>query len=673
MIEFDLSKLMPRFECLGNGEIFTSDGITALFVAFTIAVFATFLVVAVSCLLSSRKKYRFYRKLVKDQNSEKLLHNRRDLKHTAKKEENNKSWPELWNEFDETLVEADGQLKNTSEAAVFFNSTSLAGSLVGNRLLAAGPGIITGIGVLGTFLGLQLGLGHLALGGETKQMVDGIGKLVSSASIAFTTSVCGVLFSLVFNFIEKSLERHVKGRIRRLQRQIDELFPRFSASELFVEIRNDGRESRKTLQGLAEKIGDRMQEAVSDVSTSIQTGLTESLSNVLAPAVDRMVDAAEQLNSRQAEGSEEALRSLIEKFTDNVGKEGDQQRQALADASSDVREALSQLGENMSSFFKTLEGQQGALKEDQSKRTGAVENLMKDFMLQQQEMNGHLRKAIEEQQSNLRQEQQQRDQTLDSRVNDLMQQQMEMNNHLRQSIEEHQAELRQEQDQRSKELEANFSAAIKQQKQVAEMVQQTVGGQMGATESLIKQGESLSNNVLKSNEMMNNVATDMDSIAGKLKDVSGHLEGASGNLGEAILNASTQVSRSADIASKLIDENVKVSENVNSAMQLMDGIKTGISESTELLNKAAGSAREGYKDVAEHYRSMQGVLEKHVNDLEKELSTLLTNYTNSVTSQTSERLNEWNKQTQNYTQAMSQAVDTIGSVVEEIEGKVGRQ
>ncbi len=673
MTEFSLSKLIPKFECLFNGEIFTPDGITAFFVAFTLFIWFVFIAESMRRLYLSCKKCRFYKSILKDQSSTELIQNRRNLKNEAKAKEQSMKWDELWNEFDETLVEVDGQLKNTMEAAVFFNSTTLAGSLVGNRLLAAGPGIITGIGVLGTFLGLQLGLGHLALGGETKEMVDGIGKLVSSASIAFTTSVCGVFFSLVFNFIEKALERHAKGKIRKLQTQIDELFPRFSASQLFVEMKEDGKESRKTLQGLAERIGDRMQEAVSDVSNSIQTGLTDSLRDVLAPAVNRMVDAAEQLNSKQAEGSKEALQELIETFTENVGKEGNQQRQALTDASTNVRDALSDLGENMTQFFRTLEGQQGSIQDEQDKRTGALEELLKDFVGQQKEMNEHLRNSIESQQYKMLQEQTKRDQALDSNINDLLKQQMEMGNHLRRSIEEHQESLRNEQDQRSQQLEANFAAAIEQQKTVAEMVKNTVGGQMGATESLLKQGESLSTNVQKSNEMMNIATDNMDSAAEKLKEATKHLETTSGTLGNAVVDASRQVGKGAEVASKLIDENQQVSENTNRVLKLMDGIKNGINESSTILNQAADSARDGYKNVADHYQNLQVSLDKHVKDLEKELTSMLTDYANTVSSQTAERLGEWDTQTRNYTKSMTDAVNAISSVVDEIDTKISRQ
>ena len=56
------------------------------------------------------------------------------------------------------LVESRSRLFNTIDAPHFFNTYTLARGLTENRLVAAMPGILTAIGVVGTFAGLQMGL-----------------------------------------------------------------------------------------------------------------------------------------------------------------------------------------------------------------------------------------------------------------------------------------------------------------------------------------------------------------------------------------------------------------------------------------------------------------------------------------------------------------------------------
>lgn len=66
------------------------------------------------------------------------------------------------------------------------------------------PGTLTGMGILGTFLGLSMGLGAFS-GDDIFTVSDNVGSLLSGMKVAFHTSVYGIFFSLVFNIIYKSL------------------------------------------------------------------------------------------------------------------------------------------------------------------------------------------------------------------------------------------------------------------------------------------------------------------------------------------------------------------------------------------------------------------------------------------------------------------------------------
>ena len=65
-------------------------------------------------------------------------------------------------------------------------------------------GTMTGLGILGTFLGLSMGLGSFR-GEDIYTISDNVGPLLSGMKVAFHTSVYGILFSLVFNFVYRSI------------------------------------------------------------------------------------------------------------------------------------------------------------------------------------------------------------------------------------------------------------------------------------------------------------------------------------------------------------------------------------------------------------------------------------------------------------------------------------
>lgn len=61
-------------------------------------------------------------------------------------------------------------------------------------------GILTGLGILGTFIGLSLGLQNFNTG-TTAEMTNSIEPLMNGIKVAFHTSIYGMVFSLVFNSI----------------------------------------------------------------------------------------------------------------------------------------------------------------------------------------------------------------------------------------------------------------------------------------------------------------------------------------------------------------------------------------------------------------------------------------------------------------------------------------
>ncbi len=69
---------------------------------------------------------------------------------------------------------------------------------------SAVSGTLTGLGILGTFLGLTLGMSSFS-GNDIFTISDNIAPLLDGMKVAFHTSVYGIFFSLVFTFVYRSL------------------------------------------------------------------------------------------------------------------------------------------------------------------------------------------------------------------------------------------------------------------------------------------------------------------------------------------------------------------------------------------------------------------------------------------------------------------------------------
>ena len=78
----------------------------------------------------------------------------------------------------------------------------LIDTVIHNNMLSQVPGVMTGLGILGTFIGLSLGLQNFNTG-TTAEITGSIEPLMNGIKVAFHTSIYGMIFSLVFNYVYK--------------------------------------------------------------------------------------------------------------------------------------------------------------------------------------------------------------------------------------------------------------------------------------------------------------------------------------------------------------------------------------------------------------------------------------------------------------------------------------
>lgn len=151
-----------------------------------------------------------------------------DLREAYKKAGNQNVWSEL--EKDKDFFEEESLKKAFERFIQQMNSSRIgkryAGSCdiedyINEELLdragsshynSAIPGTMTGLGILGTFIGLSLGLGSFS-GDDIYTISDNVGPLLSGMKVAFHTSVYGIIFSLIFNFVYRCIMADAYGKL----------------------------------------------------------------------------------------------------------------------------------------------------------------------------------------------------------------------------------------------------------------------------------------------------------------------------------------------------------------------------------------------------------------------------------------------------------------------------
>lgn len=671
---FQLENLLPNFDLLLAWQIDTAEGISAGIVFILAALFTIFLIISVIKFFQSKKHVKFYFNLLKGLDRSELAAQRSEIKEKADTETHN---GRLWREFDESLVySADKkQLSNTLDAAHFFNTRSLARGLTENRLLAAVPGFLTALGVIGTFVGLQLGLSGLNTDGSVEELKGGIGIMISGASIAFLTSVWGILLSVIFNFVEKLMERKVRESISTLQNHIDFLYPRINAEQSLVEIADYSQSSAEIMQGLAEKIGIRMQEALVEVSATISSGLKDSLHEIMAPALEKMAMDAQT-------GSEKALESMLERFMDGFGSAGEQQREMMVSASGEVQKAVGELGGQMSNFLNRLDERSRDVDEKNKLQKEQLENMvdgLESKSLENQQamsrqfegMLGNITAGVNSQMEEQAQRDQERMESFKVELGQVTSQQRSMVEGLSQAVNEQLTEQRALDKARSESARQEMENVQTSQEHLCARIKEMVSFQEKTTEQLYSQLTNVSKSFTEIANTNSVIAQDIRSASDKMQTSGVQLSLLGSKLNETTVELGSMVSQAAKTTDSLSKRNVAAVEQLDIVLEQYKVFAAEITETSGRLDSATQHAELGFQAVDRHLQSFQESMESQVIDLGNQMSSLMTDFASRVQNQTSERLNVWNSETSEYIGTMTNAVNAIADVVEEIEEKVG--
>jgi len=636
--KINLGGLLPNFQSISSFPPETPDQLSAFFVAILGFIFCFFLLLSVYQLFKSLQQTGWVLKLLKKETPETITTNRQELIERAKQKTHQGA--HLWLEFNESLIEVNNNkpcLHNTIDAHHFFNNSTLASGITESRMLAAVPGFLTAVGVIGTFVGLQLGLAELNIGNNVavSEMKSGLAHVISGAKIAFMTSVWGVTLSVLFNVIEKFLESLARKKIYKLQVRVDHLFPRLSAESQLQNIAADSQQSRESLQGLAEQIGEKMQESLFEVKEGIQAGLEASLQKIMAPAINKLVDET-------SDGNQKALESLVESFLARFGELGENQRQAMDLASEKTSDALQSLDTSMIKFLRIMnhfQKQSLNREEDLVKSISEQVSQIVDHNVEQKEL---LTKFVDKQLDGISKQFDERDHNASER------------------------------DKKRQEVFIEQTTLMKEgTESLLRRIDDGIETQLASSKTIIDQGKQLQATINESANTSVDASLNLKTVSKELNKASEKISTFSVHIQQATHHLSDTVTKAIESTSDLAQQNQISSKLMLTQQQQINQDKQQVRETIERLQVLIHSADSTFVTMKDHQNDFLKSLKVNVSDLANQMTKLLTDYSQQANSQTANHLGIWAEHTNNYASQMNNAAKALSSVVDEIEDKVG--
>ncbi len=245
-----------------------------------------------------------------------------------------------WREFTESLIHSESDqaepIRSVYSPTKYFSMLSLLSGKIDFRLFEAVPGILTGLGLLGTFLGLTIGI-YIAKDGITTQntteMLEALTGLLGGASMAFITSIVGLIASITFSWWEKKKVNQFESMVDEFCGILDKLTIRITTQQLAFDSLKEARKQRVQLERFN-----------TELALSIAEALDKKLAGSLAPSLNKLVDIMEDIKTSRSTQSESLIRDITEQFKESMtgaaGEELNKLSGVLDKVSNDLKEAL---------------------------------------------------------------------------------------------------------------------------------------------------------------------------------------------------------------------------------------------------------------------------------------------------------------------------------------------
>lgn len=301
---------------------------------------------------------------------------------------------EQWEEFEESLVTRRGRYFNTMEAGRFFTDADFESSVrttwlgISYSFIHELPGFMTSLGMLGTFVGIALGLGEL--GGDKSQIVDHLGGVITGLASAFWTSIFGLMGAAMTIYLNHKTDAHCVSAMGEFRLALDRLIPR-ATSEYYLEQQGNQLVLLGELQADAVHLAKSLPEIrhgqelanqyLHTMANDIAEGTGKVILGTLEPLLQRVADIVQNQVQHAAEQSQGVIAEMAGALTSefrnalegSVAKIGEQ-TEAMVSSFERVTASLDDhVGNAVSSLTSGFEEATTALAGSFSSAGGALE------------------------------------------------------------------------------------------------------------------------------------------------------------------------------------------------------------------------------------------------------------------------------------------------------------
>ena len=236
----------------------------------------------------------------------------------------------LWSEYAETLhpqkiQDEFGQLKitryrATAMAEVFFSEQALVETPLKTAFYKHLPGILTGLGIIGTFSGLIFGLQSFDM--DPAKVQGSLGKLIGSVSHAFIISAIAITLAMLCTWwTNRELTLRYR-QVEKLCQLIDSFFDAGAGEEYLARLVEASETSATQATQLKDALVTDLKEILTELTErqirEMSSGIGQSFADSLRDPMDRISKAVEGVGVNQGDAVNRMLTDVLSNFSERM-------------------------------------------------------------------------------------------------------------------------------------------------------------------------------------------------------------------------------------------------------------------------------------------------------------------------------------------------------------------
>ena len=560
-------------------------------------------------------------------------------------------------------IETEAGGKTNYPASEFFSGDAISWAYhINLRVLNAAPGMLVGLGLLGTFLGLTIGINGFKADTQ-EQVMDSIHNLLPGMWMAFLTSVLGMLCSIAFTMRYKKVSNRFRKQLLQFNDTLDDAYYIDDISRLSGVIREqfDCRKEDGTCVPLGQAVREILTEneeqtkALKSFSSDLAVSLSGVLDDVLSrqmqdkiqPLLQSLVDHLDELGKKIQAPASDMVGAVVEDLKNSMMKVVDEFRQGLSgQATTDLENLSKQLGEtsqamaalpkdmeNISSTLQTVIQDVKAVISDISNTNASDRNAA---MEQMQEQIKFATSSIGDAVDAVRNVMTQMTQSSKTSADDIMKKMSEAMEGMTQRLEDATGHI-------SDSLKSNIGQIVGEMAaKQAEMIE----GVKAAVDKIAGTGSSVNESVMKS----------IDEAIKGVKDVMGQVS-------ESSLKASQ------DAINKMTEAADKLDQHLDSALSRISGNVGGITDTmASRMNELLGEIKNAVETISSASVKANDQVMKSIGDQVASATASVSEASRQVKETTAQITGSLFDSSQTAIKNMSDSADKIRGILENAAG-----